>query len=172
MPRECIYLAELAQNHANKRKELSCKPYRMGYDPLVHQVFSKLRDGWTPEEIGGRLPHGFPADPRMRVSRETVYAWIYGQGRRDVHSDRIRWRVSIHDRPLDVESRTTFGHWALGIGHQTALLVRVTLVEYTPARSADPSFCVLRRFPRSPRRQPGGNSIECFPSCPPMRSPL
>ena len=67
----------------------------------------------------------------MRVSHETLHAWIYGSGRRGrqlwqylpsghkkrrkragrrVHSDRIRWRVSIHDRPWDVESRTTFGH--------------------------------------------------------------
>jgi IS30 family transposase len=40
---------------------------------------------------------------------------------RSVHSDRIRWRVSIHDRPVDVESRTTFGHWEsdsiVGRGH-------------------------------------------------------
>jgi len=131
MPRERIYVAWQAQHHANTRKELSHKPYRMSYDPVVHHVFSRLRDGWTPEEIGGRLPHDFPDDPRMRVSPETLYAWIYGPSRKErqlwqylprghkkrrkrsgrkVHSDRIRWRVSIHDRPVDVESRTTFGH--------------------------------------------------------------
>ena len=104
----------------------------MSYDPLVHHVFSRLRDGWTREEIGVRLPDDFPDDPRMRVSPETLYAWIYGPGWRErqlwqylprrhkkmrkrggrrVHSDRIRWRVSIHERPLDVESWTTFDHW-------------------------------------------------------------
>ena len=142
MPRGRIYLAEQAQHHATKRQVLSHQPYRMSYDPLVHHVFTRLRDGWTPEEIGGRLPHDFPDDPRMRVSHETLYAWIYGSGRRGrqlwqylprghkkrrkragrrVQTDRIRWRVSIHDRPLDVESRTTFGHWEsdsiVGSGH-------------------------------------------------------
>jgi len=36
---------------------------------------------------------------------------LWAGSRREVHFDRIRWRVSIHDRPLDVEPRTTFGHW-------------------------------------------------------------
>jgi len=82
MPRERIYLAEQAQRHANKRKELSHEPYRMSCDSLVHHVFSRLRDGWTPEEIAGRLRHDFPDDPRMRVSHETLYTWSYGPGRR------------------------------------------------------------------------------------------
>jgi len=119
MPRERIYLAWQTHHHASTRKELSHKPYRMSCAPLVHHVFSRLRDGWISEEIGCRLPHDFPADPRMRVSPETLSAWIYGQGCRErqlwqylprghkkrrkrsgrkVHSDRIRWRVSIHDR--------------------------------------------------------------------------
>ena len=67
----------------------------------------------------------------MRVSPETLYAEIGGQGPREpqlqqylpsglkeigkhrgrkVHSDRIRWRGSIHDLPADVESRTTSLH--------------------------------------------------------------
>jgi IS30 family transposase len=104
---------------------------RMKHGQLVDRLFTRLRNGWTPEKIGGRLPHDFPDDPRMPVRHETLYAWIYGPGRRErqlwqylprghkkrrkragrrVHSDRTRWRVSIHGCPWDVESRTTFGH--------------------------------------------------------------
>jgi IS30 family transposase len=32
------------------------------------------------------------------------------QGRK-VHSERIKWRTSIHDRPAVIENRHEFGHW-------------------------------------------------------------
>ena len=96
----------------------------------MDHVFTRLRDGWTPGAISGRLPHDFPNDPRMQVSHETLYARIYGPGKRERqlwqylprgHKKRVRWRVLIHERPLDVESRTTFGHWEsdsiVGSGH-------------------------------------------------------
>lgn len=118
----------------------------MTYDRLVDAVIGRLRQGWTPEEIAGRLPIDFPTDPRMRVSHETLYSWVYSpeqshrqlwqylprgqkkrrkrQGRR-VHSDRLKWRVSIHDRPAEVTSRETFGHWesdsVIGAGHSGAI---------------------------------------------------
>nr|WP_170192057.1 IS30 family transposase [Rhodoglobus vestalii] len=95
-------------------------------------VISALRLRWTPQETAGRLPSEFPDDLRMRVSAETVYSWIYlpaqshrqlrqyltrghrkrrkRQGRR-VHSQRIKWRTSIHARPAGIEDRDQFGHW-------------------------------------------------------------
>ena len=76
----------------------------------------------------------------------TLYAWIYAPQRRDrqlwqylprghkkrrrrsgrkVHSERIKWRTSIHDRPGEVEDRIEFGHWesdsVLGV-HSTGAL--------------------------------------------------
>jgi IS30 family transposase len=104
----------------------------MRQDRLVDWVLSALRRGWTPEEISGRLPIEFPGDESMRVGVETLYAWIYAPHRRDrqlwqylprghrkrrrrlgrkVHSERIKWRTSIHDRPGEVEDRVQFGHW-------------------------------------------------------------
>ena len=38
-----------------------------------------LRKGWTPERIEGRLAVEFPDDPRMRVSHECLYQWIYAK---------------------------------------------------------------------------------------------
>ena len=60
----------------------------------------------------------------------------------------------------------------LGIGNQTASLAVGTLVEYTPVWNANPGLCVGRRFLRSPQKQPGERSTECYPSCLPVRSPL
>lgn len=131
-PRPRLYLGGQAQLHADTRAARSHQPYRMGYDRLVDWVISALRRGWTPEEIAGRLPVEFPDDDRMRVSAETLYAWIYhprqrhrelwqylprGQKRRrrrhgrKAHSERIKWRTSIHARPALVEDRIEFGHW-------------------------------------------------------------
>ena len=127
-----LYLAGQAQVNADRRKTRSHQPYRMRYDQLVDWVITHLRRGWTPEEISGRLPIDHPDDFRMRVSHETLYAWIYDpaerhralwqylprghkrrrrkHGRR-VHTERIRFRVSIQDRPAEVNDRSEFGHW-------------------------------------------------------------
>lgn len=131
-PHDRMYLAGQAQIQADTRKQGSHLPYRMTHDRLVDWVVTHLRRGWTPEEISGRLPVEFPDDTRMRASVETLYAWIYAptqqhrglwqylargqkkrrrkRGRR-VHSERIKYRVSIHERPDEVHAREEFGHW-------------------------------------------------------------
>lgn len=130
--RRRLYLAHQAHSHANARKRFSHQPYRMAYEPLLNHVFTRFRGGWTPEEIAGRLPLDYPADPRMRVSHETLYSWVYSpstahrslweylprghkkrrkRGGRSVHSSKILWRVSLSHRPEGVNTRTTFGHW-------------------------------------------------------------
>ena len=127
-----LYLGGQAQQHADTRAARSHNPYRMSHDRLVDWVLSALRRGWTPEEIGGRLPIEFPDDTRMRASPETLYAWIYALGQRHrqlwqylprghkkrrkrqgrkTHCERTKWRTSIHDRPATVEDRIEFGHW-------------------------------------------------------------
>lgn len=129
---ERVYLAGQAQHHADTRRARSHQPYRMRCDRLVDWLITHLRKGWTPEEISGRLPLEFPGDPRMRAATETMYAWIYapeqqhralwqylerGQKKRrrikgrSVHTERIKHRVSIHDRPAEIEDREEFGHW-------------------------------------------------------------
>lgn len=126
------YRATIAQHHADKNSARSHQPIRMRNDGLVAWVCDHLRNGWTPEEIAGRLPLEFGGDQAMRVSHETLYAWIYspaqkaharweylprGQKRRrkrqgrKAHRERINFRVSIHDRPPEVEDRSEFGHW-------------------------------------------------------------
>jgi len=130
-PHERLYLGAQAQLQAQARSARSHRAHRMVHDRLVDWVITHLRKGWTPEEISGRLPIEFPDDPRMRVSTETVYAWIYAPGQRHrqfwqylprgqrkrrkrqgrkVHSERIKWRTSIHDRPAEIEDRGQFGH--------------------------------------------------------------
>ena len=93
-------------------------------------VLDRLAEGWTPEQISGWLKGG--NEHRLRaVGCETVYAFIYRSAqkaeqlwryltrrhkRRRPHRSRpsrdtIKDRVSIHERPKNVDARTEAGHW-------------------------------------------------------------
>ncbi|MBW3089224.1 IS30 family transposase [Bifidobacterium miconisargentati] len=127
-----FYSAMTAQRKAETRARRSRKPLRMAYDPPLSWVMDALRKGWTPERIEGRLTVEFPDDPRMRVSHECLYRWIYAKLQRTLdlrqylprgkrHHTRARgrrskgphipMRVPIADRPKRVDSRREFGHF-------------------------------------------------------------
>lgn len=131
-PHDRLYLAGQAQLSAQTRAARSHVSFRMSYDRLVNWTIDHLREGWTPEEIAGRVRVEFPDDSRMHVCHETLYAWIYSPEQehrelrqylarghkkrrrrkgRNVHRERFKWRVSIDQRPESVEDRTEFGHW-------------------------------------------------------------
>ena len=133
------YRATIAQAHAQKVGARSHQARVMRSDTLVTYVLvahvrDRLRRGWTPQEIAGRLSREFPDDTAMRVSHETLYAWIYhpaqktlglwqylarglrkrrkrGPARKRRRAPQIRFRVGIEQRPAEVEDRAEFGHW-------------------------------------------------------------
>jgi len=93
-------------------------------------VLDRLAEGWTPEQIAGWLKAG--NERRLRtVGCETIYAFIYRTAqkaeqlwrylprrhkrRRPRRSrpsrDTIKDRVSIHERPENIDARTEAGHW-------------------------------------------------------------
>ena len=97
-------------------------------------VASKISDDWSPEQISGWLRRHHPNDEKMRVSHETIYKSLFIETRNIFHKKlrkhlrtkrkfrqakahkvgsrgRIVGGVSIHDRPADIESRATLGHW-------------------------------------------------------------
>ena len=138
-----------------KRNSKASKKWSGGYDPqraqelmlrrhargrahklelhpdLRKKVFDRLAQGWSPEQIAGRLAKGPAA---ARISYESIYRYIYWRAwsfketlhrmlprhkhRRGRRLKNGRWstkaifqRVSIHDRPSSVERRTHAGHW-------------------------------------------------------------
>ena len=126
------YRAGRAQDKAEKRAQACHKPTRLVSDQAVTFLCGKLRQGWTPEMISGRARLDFPNTPNMWACPETIYRYIYAKENRHrglaqylprahkkrrkhhgrkVHSSRIPHRVSIHDRPAEVEDRSAFGHW-------------------------------------------------------------
>lgn len=102
---------------------------------LKIQVYKGLIEGYSPEEIAGRLKIAYPEDPSMWVSYETIYRHIYlhpqgrvnkklikllthKKSRRRKPTTRLKNRltsikdgVSIEKRPQEVNNRKHVGHW-------------------------------------------------------------
>jgi IS30 family transposase len=57
-------------------------------------VVARLSEGWTPEQICGRLAKGIEIDLGS-ISTEAIYAWIYSKARK---ADRL-WRTLTRGRP-------------------------------------------------------------------------
>lgn len=126
------YIAIRAQTMAAKRKSQAGQRQPLKHERLYAYVLEKLHEGWSPEEIAGRLTLDYPNDLSMRITHEPIYQFIYAsenkekrlweylprkqtkrrkQHGRGVHKSHIPDRVSIHDRPVAVDSRSEFGHW-------------------------------------------------------------
>lgn len=121
--------------------------------PLRTLVLAELEDGWSPEQVAGRLRHMNPDQPDARVCHETIYSAIYATPKGELRKSliallrqarkrrlprtrgedrrgRLPDMVSIHDRPEEVTDRRVPGHWEgdliMGAGNRTAV---GTLVE-------------------------------------------
>jgi len=155
-PMHAQAVADERKRHAWNAKEPLKNKNIYGY------VLKKLKQGWSPEQISGRLREVVhPGDKCWHICHETIYAHIYKEktdatkeglhqqsildkrlknkekqlitvtdhdkplyeylrrkqkkrrklGGRKVQRVRIPDRVSIHDRPEEVDARKTFGHW-------------------------------------------------------------
>ena len=101
---------------------------------LWDQVLRYLKAGYSPEQIAGTLALVHPETPTLQVSHETIYTAIYAMPRGELRTAVIGWlrfghakrrprargddrrgkipdRVSIHDRPPEIEERLVPGHW-------------------------------------------------------------
>lgn len=143
---------------------------------IYSYVLEHLRQGWSPEQIAGRLKYvDHKGQKDWQICHETIYQFIYKKktdvtkkglhqkgildknqrskekllitvtqydtplweylrrkqkrrrkkGGRKSQRVRIPDRVSIHDRPKEIDERIQFGHWEgdsiVGLGHLSAL---------------------------------------------------
>ncbi len=121
------YLAHKAQERANKRKHESHRRQRLKNDSIRRYVEKRLRLGWSPELIAGRLAI---EQPDLSISHEAIYQWIYREAthlivslvrahRKRKHrgysrkhkTSHIPGRTSIKERPHAVLKRLRIGHW-------------------------------------------------------------
>jgi IS30 family transposase len=94
---------------------------------LRSYVARQLKRGWSPELIAGRVRTLGWAES---ISHEAIYQWVYENARQYIPclvrarrkrqkrgysrkhgKSLIPARISIHERPLAIESRKRFGHW-------------------------------------------------------------
>ena len=87
------YRAEEAHGMAVRRARGKSRGMRLDRDPeLAAWVEARLRDGWSPERISGRLrtkPPPYLAG--KTISHESIYRWIYGGGGRFGDLHRCLW---------------------------------------------------------------------------------
>lgn len=173
-----------ARRNARKRRQGKRKVLK--YKRLMHYIHAKLAKKWSPEQIAHTLLVDYPEDTSMRISPEAIYQYLYvlpkGELKRELlrglrtkrkrrHHQRdgkkqaperaLEDMVSIKERPPEVETRVSPGHWegdlVLGKNRQSELgtlverVMRFTLLVKLNNRSA---HHVRLAFARKLRRLP------------------
>lgn len=124
------YKSIAANSLSVRRNKQSRKTNPLKSAKIFSYVFEKLREGWSPEQIAGRLRRLNKG--HTVICHETIYRYIYspeGKKRRlheylvRHHQKRRSWhgrhlyrrgipnRVSIRLRPEEINNKKTFGHW-------------------------------------------------------------
>jgi transposase, IS30 family len=161
------YSLGYAQEQARARRWSGSKLERD--EALRVKVLSKLALGWSPEQVAGYLR---TCVKPIRISHETIYRFIYAQIKR---TNDYRWRrylprakskrgwrgrkggssvktiqdrISIHQRPPEIETRKTVGHWEADLmlfaAYGQAILAiherasRLLVLYRQPNKAADP----------------------------------
>ena len=152
---------------------------------LATYVTDRLAEGWTPQQIAGRLRLGI--EPGLRaVCAETLYGWVYRAGqkaerlwrfltrrharRRKRHArafrDTIAEKAHISQRSGDADARETVGHWEADLvicKRSRPVLVlherktRITLMSRLAGKTAAETVAAMMGdgFPGAPPRAPG-----------------
>lgn len=166
--------------HAQTVSEIRKRNAWFAKQPLKNKkifayVMDKLHNGWSPEQISGRLREvEYPKDKSWHICHEAIYQFIYKEksektkqglikdrimnkrlpvettianvtdhqrplyeylrrkqikrrkrNGRKVQRARIPDRISIHDRPKEIDKRKKFGHWEgdsiVGKNHRNGL---------------------------------------------------
>lgn len=125
-----IYQAIKAQELSQKRNNKSRKNNPLKNPIIYSYVYDKLRCGWSPEQISGRLKRD--NNNQTIICHETIYNYIYSKEGKEKnlyeylvrkHRKRRPWygrklytrgiqnRTSIAQRPEEINNRSVFGHW-------------------------------------------------------------
>jgi transposase, IS30 family len=145
-----VYGSIKAHQAAAARKRHSPQKYLLRHRPALRDlVLEKLKLGWSPQQISGRLKKEITEGVRPKreyVNHESIYQFLYDPAQQDEklwaylprsHWKRRRWlgrrsrpvqiphRVSIRHRPGERGHREEFGHWEgdtiVGDGHRTGI---------------------------------------------------
>lgn len=138
------YLATQAEQLSQTRNRASRKVNPLKNPKVYAYVCLKLRDGWSPEQIAGRLKRN--SGGKTVICHETIYRYIYSQEGKSKqfheylvrkHRKRRPWygrclyrrsisnRISIKERQEEINNKSVFGHWETdvveGKGHKQGI---------------------------------------------------
>jgi IS30 family transposase len=74
------YIPRTAHERALEKRKIRGREDRLKNDTIREYVVGHLKDGWSPEQISGKLPEERPGH---RISYEAIYQYIYAQVHRD-----------------------------------------------------------------------------------------
>lgn len=170
-----VYLSHRAQQRAAERKSVAHQRPRLKHSMIRCYVTRKLKQGWSPEQIAGRLSIEYPA---LSISHEALYQYLYDsrvrqnndlvpylprahkrrqlKGHRHTHrSLHIPHRISIDERPASISTRKQFGHWETDsvISRQSTAALNVSVerksrfskITKMTQKSAQQTRCALTR---------------------------
>jgi len=125
--RKGYYLAHKAHKRATERRIETHKRPRLKDEPTRKYVVRMIKKGWSPEQIAGRIAKDYSG---LTISYEAVYQFIYEEkprlipflarshrkrfprGHSRKHSrSHIPRRIMLEQRPKEVGTRKTIGHW-------------------------------------------------------------
>lgn len=162
-PEYRLYLSHRAHARSEARNQQSRSRPRLKNNQIVSFVEAKLKEGWSPEQIAGRLPKEHPG---LSISHESIYQYIYhpktparseligllrrahrlrtpkGLGRKS-HKTKIPNRISIDQRPKTVQARKRIGHW-----EGDSLVSRKSLVALNSLVERKTRLLMLTKLPR------------------------
>lgn len=122
-----IYLSNQAHKRAKERKKQAAMKEELKCHKIRKLVKNKLKEGLSPEIIAGTLT----SDPQnFKISHESIYLYIYKKRpdlvkylvrhhkkrfkratKSNKKNNRIPNRISIDQRPEEINNRSEFGHW-------------------------------------------------------------
>jgi IS30 family transposase len=73
------YVAVHAQAKSKQRVDKARKRHPLKNSSVYGYVLKKLRCGWSPEQISGRLKLKKPDNPYWHIHYETIYRFIYAK---------------------------------------------------------------------------------------------
>jgi IS30 family transposase len=125
--RKGYYLAHKANKRAIERRIKTHKRPRLKDEATRKHIMKKIRQGWSPEQISGRM---IKDCQKTTISHEAIYQFIYEEqpqlifflarshrkrfprGHSRKHSrSHIHRRIMLEQRPKEIETRKTIGHW-------------------------------------------------------------
>lgn len=133
-------------SNCGRRKKIDTSP------ELFEEVFNRIFQKWSPEQISGYLKDKYKGNLQMQISHESIYQYIYAKAKGELKKHLLKYlrqkgrkninrklshekrgqipdAISIHKRPSEVEERKVPGHWEgdliMGKDHKTALGVLV-----------------------------------------------